>query len=76
MAAKKNDKQMVKIRLFKDNERYKGDVFVSVNGRNYQIKRGEEVLVPAEVAEVLEHSATQDELTARRIEAAAARALQ
>jgi hypothetical protein len=60
----------VKIRLFKDNARYKGDVFVSVNGRNYQIRRGEEVEVPAEVAEVLEHSAAQDEITARRIERA------
>ena len=67
---------MVKIRLFKDNGRYKGDVFVSVNGRNYQIRRGEEVEVPAEVAEVLEHSAAQDEITARRIEAAAAGAAQ
>lgn len=64
----------VKIRLFKDNTKYKGDVFVSVNGRNYQIRRGEEVEVPAEVAEVLEHSAAQDEITARRIEAAAEQA--
>ena len=66
--------ETVKIRLFKDNSRYKGDVFVSVNGRNYQIRRGEEVEVPLEVAEVLEHSAAQDEITARRIEAAGAQA--
>ena len=46
-------------------------MFVRVNGRNYQIRRGEEVEVPLEVAEVLEHSAAQDEITARRIEAAA-----
>ena len=66
--------QSVRIRLFKDNAKYKGDVFVSVNGRNYQIRRGEEVEVPAEVAEVLEHSAAQDEITARRIEQAAEQA--
>ncbi len=60
----------VNIKLFKDNDRYKGDVFVSVNGRNYQIRRGEEIAVPLEVAEVLEHSETQDEITARRIEQA------
>ncbi len=60
----------VNIKLFKDNDRYKGDVFVSVNGRNYQIRRGEEIAVPFEVAEVLEHSETQDEITARRIEQA------
>ena len=46
----------VRIRLFKDNSRYKGDLFVSVNGVNYKIRRGVEVEVPPEVAEVLEHS--------------------
>ena len=51
MAEKKN----VRIRLFKDNSRYKGDLFVSVNGMNYKIRRGVEVEVPPEVAEVLEH---------------------
>ena len=33
----------VRIRLFKDNSRYKGDLFVSVNGVNYKIRRGVEV---------------------------------
>ncbi len=64
----------VRIKLFKDNDRYKSDVFVSVNGRNYQIRRGVEMEVPAEVAEVLEHSQTQDEITARRIERASEQA--
>ena len=57
MAEKKTPAgRMVKIRLFKDNSRYKGDLFVSVNGVNYKIRRGVEVEVPAAVAEVLEHS--------------------
>ena len=60
----------VRIRLFKDNSRYKGDLFVSVNGVNYKIRRGVEVEVPPEVAEVLEHSQMQDERTAARIAAA------
>ena len=59
----------VRIRLFKDNSRYKGDLFVSVNGVNYKIRRGVEVEVPPAVAEVLEHSQRQDELTAARIAA-------
>ena len=58
MAEKKN----VRIRLFKDNSRYKGDLFVSVNGVKVE--------VPPEVAEVLEHSQQQDEYTAARIAAA------
>ena len=51
----------VRIRLFKDNSRYKGDLFVSVNGVNYKIRRGVEVEVPPAVAEVLEHSQRQDD---------------
>lgn len=57
----------VRIKLFKDNSRYKEDLFVSVNGVNYKIRRGVEVEVPPEVAEVLEHSQMQDERTAARI---------
>ena len=74
MAEKKQEQDVagkektVKIRLFKDNERYKDDVFVAVNGRSYQIKRGEEVEVPACVAEVLERSQHQDEATAWMME--------
>ena len=60
----------VRIRLFQDNGRYKGDLFVSVNGVNYKIRRGVDVQVPPEVAEVLEHSQMQDERTAARIAAA------
>ena len=37
---------------------------------SYKIRRGVEVEVPPEVAEVLEHSQRQDELTAARIAAA------
>ncbi len=40
------------------------------NGVNYKIRRGVEVEVPPEVAEVLEHSQMQDERTAARIAAA------
>ena len=65
-----SEKKTVRIKLFKDNSRYKEDLFVSVNGVNYKILRGGEVEVPPEVAEVLEHSQMQDERTAARIAAA------
>lgn len=58
----------VKIKLFKDNDRYKDDVFVSVNGENYQIQRGVEVEVPDYIAEVLEHAEEQRKNTALTIE--------
>lgn len=74
MAAKKeNNNEMVSIRLFSDNGRYKGDLFVSVNGVNYQIKRGVTVQVPPEVAEVIQHSEEQDAQSAARMEAIIAR---
>ena len=40
----------------------------AVNGRSFQIKRGETVQVPAYVAEVLEQSMAQDNATANLIE--------
>lgn len=55
--------EMVTIRLFKDNGKYKDDVFVGVNDKRYQIKRGIEVEVPRFVAEVLENSKKQDDET-------------
>ena len=76
MAAKKENNgegEMVSIRLFSDNGRYKGDLFVSVNGVNYQIKRGVTVQVPPEVAEGIQHSEEQDAQSAARMEAIIAR---
>ena len=64
------EEEKVRIRLFKDNGRYKSDLFVSVNGVNYKIRRGRGGWkCPASVAEVLEHSQQQDDLTAARIAA-------
>lgn len=60
--------ELVTIRLFKDNERYRDDVFVSVNGRTFQIKRGVEVQVPRYVQEVLENSMSQDMVAAAMVD--------
>ena len=57
--------EKVKIKLFKDNGKYKDDVYVSVNGKRYNVPRGVEVEVPSGVAEVLETSMAQDEATER-----------
>ena len=64
------EKKMVRIRLFKDNQNYTGDVFVSVNGENYLIKRGVTVDVPDYIAEVLESSQREDENAVLRMEMA------
>lgn len=68
-AAQKNPlEELVTIRLFKDNERYRDDVFVSVNGRTLQIKRGVEVQVPRYVQEVLDNSMSQDMVAAAMVD--------
>lgn len=53
--------ELVPVKLFKDDNRYNDDVFVGVNGRTWQIKRGVEVMVPPAVAEVLKNAQEQRE---------------
>ena len=60
--------ELVPIRLFKDNEKYKDDVFVAVNGERVQIRRGELVHIKRKFADVLEQSMRQDTATANMIE--------
>lgn len=54
----------VAVRLFKDGEKYKDDVFVAVNGKSCLIKRGTTVEIAEKFAEVLDNSAKQDAATA------------
>jgi len=52
--------EYVDIKLFKDNGKYKDDVFVSVNGENCVIKRGVKTRIKRKFALVLEQSDMQD----------------
>lgn len=64
MAKKTKDadyNQKVTIQLFKDNDKYKDDVHVCLNGKNYIIQRGIPVEVPLAVKMVLDNSAAQSE---------------
>ncbi len=49
----------VTVKLFKDNNRYKDDVFVAVNGVGMLVPRGVEVQIPRKYAEALENSELQ-----------------
>ena len=49
---------------------HREDVLVCVNGKNFQIKRGEKVEVPEYVCEVLENMKKMDELAIERMEKA------
>ncbi len=61
MTAKVNEDldRLVPVKLFADNERYTDDVFVSVNGNAFQIKRGVEVRVPLYIKKALDRAEQQ-----------------
>ena len=61
--------ELVEIKLFKDNGRYKDDVFVSCNGETCAIKRGVRVKVKRKFVEILENSENQDFETDEMIKA-------
>ncbi len=60
--------EYVSVKLFRDNDRYKDDVYVAVNGQNCVIKRGEWVRIKRKFALVLDASEIQDMKTAEFIE--------
>lgn len=60
--------ELVEVKLFKDNNKYKDDVFVAVNGENCVIKRGERVQIKRKFATVLDQSDLQDYETSLLIE--------
>lgn len=60
--------ELVEVKLFKDNNKYKDDVFVQVNGENCVIRRGERVKIKRKFAEVLDNSDMQDYETSKLIE--------
>jgi hypothetical protein len=62
MATTTEKKVKIKIPLTRTE---KDDVYVAVNGKPYQIKRGETVEVPESVAEVLQH---KEEMLAEAME--------
>ena len=61
--------ETVAVKLFRDNDRYKDDVYVAVNGQNCVIKRGEWVNIKRKFALVLDQSEIQDMRTAEMLEA-------
>ena len=59
--------ELIPIYVFKDKDKYKDDLIVSVNGKAWQIQRGVEVMVPRYVAEVIRNSQIQDASTEETI---------
>ena len=68
MAETKKAVKTVKFTAFKDDDKYKDDIFVAVNGKRYQKKRGVDVEVPESVYKVLMNSSAQDQAAYRLME--------
>ena len=66
-ADKVRGEELVWIKLFKDNNKYKEPVFVSCNGETIAIERGVRVQVKRKFAEILDNSEHQDYETAKLI---------
>ncbi|MBQ8341358.1 MAG: hypothetical protein IJY22_03150 [Clostridia bacterium] len=52
--------EYVEVRLFKDNEKYKDDVYVAINGKNCLIRRGIWTRIRRKFALLLDQSEIQD----------------
>jgi hypothetical protein len=62
------EKEYVKVKLFKDDYRYKNDLYVAINGKNWYIKRGKEVTLPKYVADFIENAMTEEARIWERVE--------
>lgn len=61
--------ELIRVKFVKDNDRYKDDITVSVNGMPPTIiKRGVTVTIPKKLWWVLKHQISQDDLTTALIE--------
>lgn len=60
--------EYVEVELFRDNNKYKDDVYVAVNGENCNIQRGKRVKVKRKFAKTLETSSIQDFKTSELID--------
>ena len=64
MANKPQDmNELVPFFAFRDNDKYKDDIFAGWNGKGYQIQRGKQVMIPRGVYNILIRSMRQDERT-------------
>lgn len=60
MATSEKKEELVRYRAFKDNDKYKDDITVIVNGHIWRIQRGVWVDLPQYVIDVIEQGNDQD----------------
>lgn len=68
MAKKKVEpNDLVEVKLFQDTGKYAEPLTVVLNGKIWRLERGVPLKVPKDVAEIIEHSEYQNNMTARMI---------
>ena len=65
--------EYVEVKLFKDNDKYKDDVYVAINGNNCLIRRGVWTRIRRKFALLLDQSEIQDLKTAELMSGEASR---
>ncbi|MBE6594199.1 MAG: hypothetical protein E7644_00210 [Ruminococcaceae bacterium] len=65
--------EYVEVKLFRDNEKYKDDVYVAINGKNCVIRRGVWTRIRRKFALLLDQSEIQDLRTAELMDREAGR---
>ena len=60
--------ELVPVKLFKDNDKYKDDIFVAVNGVGMIVPRGKEVLIPAIRQCILDVNIEEKKMTVHLLE--------
>ena len=68
MSVREADDGVVSFYAFKDDDRYKDDIVVGLNGKVYRIQRGKHVRIPREVYNIIRRSMAQDAATAEMLE--------
>lgn len=64
------DKSMELVKAFYQDvpgTHFSGDIQVGLNGKMYLIKRGEEVMIPKAVKEIIDWSMSEDNKTAKKL---------
>ena len=68
MSVREADDGMVSFYAFKDDDKYKDDIVVGLNGKVYRIQRGKHVRIPRPVYNIIRRSMAQDAATAEMLE--------
>ena len=63
-----DESRVLTVTINKDDDKYKDDIVVGLNGKVYRIQRGKHVRIPRPVYNIIRRSMAQDAATAEMLE--------